>query len=56
MLRKHERKYVFYDKKNPNCDFTRSNQMPETDQLTEIDLYMRTYFWVTIQYKYHANI
>ena len=27
--------------------------MPERDQITEIALYVRSYFWVTIKYKYH---
>ena len=31
----------------------RSNQMPETYQITDVAPYVRTYFWVTILYKYH---
>ena len=29
------------------CDSTRSYQMPWTSQITEIDLYVRTYFWTS---------
>ena len=35
-------------KKNPICDYSRSSQMPKTDETTEIAPYVRTYFWVTI--------
>ena len=34
--------------KNPIYDSFPSNQMPDTDQITEIATYMRTYFWFTI--------
>ena len=50
MLRVYERKQVFEEKKYPICDCSRSNQMPWTDQTTEIAPYERTYFWVTISY------
>ena len=33
-----------------DCDFSRSNQMPDTEQITEIASFLRTYFRVTIQY------
>ena len=32
-----------------------SNQMPSTDQITYIAPYLRTYFRVTIVYKYHET-
>ena len=47
------RKIDLFGEKNPNCDVSRSNQIPYSDQITEIDLYVRTYFWVTIWNKYH---
>ena len=47
MLRTHEGNFVFR-KKNPIFDFSRSNQMPYTDQITLIALYVRSHFWVTI--------
>ena len=34
MLRIHERKIIFSE--NPICDSSQSNQMPSTDQITEI--------------------
>ena len=34
--------------KNSKCDFSRSNQIPLTDQTTEAAPYVCTYFWVTI--------
>jgi len=32
---------LFGEKKNPICDCTSSNQLPSTDQRTEIAAYMR---------------
>ena len=43
MLRTHTGKYVF-SRENPICDCSPSNQMPLTDQITEIASYLRTYF------------
>ena len=34
--------------KNPICDYSRSDKIPETDQITEIAPYVRTYVLVTI--------
>ena len=51
MLRTPEGKQVFSGKKRY---FSRSNQMHQTDQITEIDPYVRTYFWATIWYKHHG--
>ena len=46
ILRMHEEKCIF-SLKNPICGCSRSNQMPITDQITEIAPYVRTYFCVT---------
>ena len=43
MLRTHETIRLFGEK-NPTCDCSRYDQMPYTDQVTEIAPYMRTYF------------
>ena len=43
----------FLDKKNPISGYSRSNQMPSTDQITAFAPYVRTVFWATIYYKYH---
>ena len=43
----------FQREKNLICYCSRSKQMPWTDQITKIAPYVRTYFWVTIYYKYH---
>jgi len=43
MLRVHEEKKVFSEKRNPICDCSQSRQMPYPDQITK-DLYVRTYF------------
>ena len=43
----------FGKEKNPICDCPRSNSMPWTDWITEITYYVRTYFWITVYYKYH---
>ena len=45
-----------YEVEKDFSDSARSNQMPLTDQITEIATYLRTYFWVTLQYRYHAWI
>ena len=37
MLRTHEGKWVFSEKKYPSCNCPQSNQMPSIDQLAEID-------------------
>ena len=37
-----------FSEKNPICACSRSNQLPETDWITEIAPYVRTHFWVTI--------
>ena len=29
--------------------------MPSTDQISELTLHVRTYFWVAIGYKYHGG-
>ena len=44
MLRTHEGKKVFSEKKNPICDYSLSNQMPYTDQITKIVPCVRTFF------------
>ena len=38
---------------NKICDCSQSNQKTLTDQITEIAQYVRTHFWITIEYKYH---
>ena len=38
MLRTQDEKYVFLEEKNQFCVRFRSNQMPETDHITEIAL------------------
>ena len=43
-----KKKKKFLEKKNAICDYSRSNQMPYADQIIEIALNMRTYFWDTI--------
>ena len=48
MLRTHEEKYDISEQKNQIYDCFRSNQMPYTDQMTEITPYVLTYFLVTI--------
>ena len=48
MLSTHKGKKVFSEKKNPIGDCFRSNQMPQTDKITEIAPYVRTCYWVTI--------
>ena len=44
MLRTHEGKKVFSERKYPICDCSRSYQMPYTDQITEIAPDVRIYF------------
>ena len=39
---------LFGEKKSDLWLHSRSNQMPETDQITDIAPYVLTYFWVTI--------
>ena len=39
---------VFSEKKKTICDYSRSKQMPKTEQITEIAPHVRTYLWVTI--------
>ena len=34
--------------------FSRSYQMPQTDQITEIATYVRTFFFFAIYYKFHG--
>ena len=34
--------------KNKVCDYSRTKQMPYTDQITDITPHVRTYFWITI--------
>ena len=51
----HVRKQVFSDKKTPICECSRSNQMLLTGQITEINLYVRTHTWATIECKYHTS-
>ena len=43
MLRTHAGKEVFWDKKYPICDCSRTNQKPYAGQITEIAPYVRTY-------------
>ena len=38
------RKIDLFGEKSPICDYSRSDQMPLTDQITEIAPYVRTYF------------
>ena len=38
------------------CDCSRSNQMPYSDQIRQNARYVRSYFWVTILYKYRLRI
>ena len=38
----------FWDKENPICDCSRSNQLPSTGQITETSPYVRTHFRVAI--------
>ena len=45
----------FSKKKYLICDCSRSNQIPETDQITEISPYVHTYFWVAILDKYDKD-
>ena len=40
--------------KNPIFDGSQSFEMSYPDQMTEIAYNVRTYFWATIQYKYHG--
>ena len=47
----HAWKKIFLEKKC--CDFSRYNQMPSTDQRTEMGPNVCTYFWVAI-YKYNC--
>ena len=35
------------------CDYSRTNRTPLADQITDIEPYVRTYFWVTISFKYY---
>ena len=42
-------------KKSRICEFSRPNQMPLTNEKTEIAPDVRTYLWATIQYKYHGK-
>ena len=44
MLRTHEGKLVFWEKKNPICDCTQYDQMPSIDLTTGIVPYVPTYF------------
>ena len=52
-FRMHEIKKVFSEKKYPICDSSRSNQMSEIYETTDIAPYVRTFICVTIYYKYH---
>ena len=52
MLRTHEVKYVFSDKKKSICAL--DLKMSSTDQIADITTYVRTSFWVNIQYKHHG--
>ena len=40
------KKGLFVEKKIPICDWSRSDKMPEIDQITENASYTRSYFWV----------
>ena len=44
MLRTHKEKISIFGETNPICNCSRSNRMPYTDQLADIDPYMQTYF------------
>ena len=39
----HERKWFFFERKNPNSDCSRSDQMSETDEIAKIAPDVRTY-------------
>mgnify|MGYP001370186721 CR=1 FL=1 len=44
--------HVFFKEKNKICNRSRTCQMPLIGQITEITVRVRTYFSVTIKYKY----
>ena len=52
-MHRHE---IFLRTKRSISDCSRSNQMPQTEQITQIAPHVRAYFWVNILYKYHGVI
>ena len=50
------RKLSIFGQKYSICVCSRFNRMSYTDQTTEIVPYLRTYFVVTIEYKYHGLV
>ena len=48
-----KRELVFFKKKNQICDCFRSKQILYKDKITEIIPYLRTYFLISIYFKYN---
>ena len=46
-VRLHEKQLVFSERKKTIFDCSRSDQIPYTDQITDIVPYALIYFWVT---------
>ena len=44
-LRTCVRKQAYSEEKNKILDFYRSQRVPETDEIPELTLHVRTYFW-----------
>ena len=55
MLRTHEENSSFPRKKNRFWPLCRCNQMPWTSRNTWFTSYVRTVFWATVWYMYHAT-